>query len=48
MQEMYKILCGKSANNAINSDFKKRRGFRYATASPLFEAGYGKRYVFKF
>jgi len=26
-------------NNHMHSDSKKRRGFRYATATPLFAAG---------
>jgi hypothetical protein len=32
-----------TANNAINSDSKKRRGFRYAPATTLLAAGYGWR-----
>jgi len=32
-------------NNHIHSDSKKRRGFRYATATPLSTAGDVKRYA---
>lgn len=34
-----------SSNNHMHSDRKKRRGFRYAPATPLFAAGDVKRYV---
>jgi hypothetical protein len=33
------------ANNHMHTDIKKRRGFRYATATPLFAAGDEKRSV---
>ena len=32
-------------NNHMHSDSKKRRGFRYAPATPLFAAGDVKRYA---
>ena len=35
----------KVPNNRVNSDSQKRRGFRYATATPLLSAGYAQRYV---
>jgi hypothetical protein len=35
------LLARMHANNAINSDRKKRRAF----VAPLFTAGYGERYV---
>jgi hypothetical protein len=35
-----------SFNNHMHSDSKKRRGFRYATATPLFAAGDVKRWEY--
>jgi len=37
----------KKANKSIHSDSQKRRGFRYATATPLLAAGDAKRYTEK-
>jgi hypothetical protein len=34
-----------SHNNHMHSDSKKRCGFRYASAAPLFAAGDVRRYV---
>lgn len=34
-------------NNRVNSDCQKRRGFRYAPATPLLAAGYAKRWALK-
>ncbi len=36
-------LVKKLANKSIHADCQKRRGFRYATATPLLAAGDAKR-----
>lgn len=37
----------KKHNKSMHADCKKRRDFRYATATPRFAAGDASRYVFK-
>jgi len=32
-------------NKSVNSDCQKRRGFRFASATPLLAAGYAWRYT---